>query len=98
MLFADLKLRPEAETLVNEHANPTNADLGKAVFQETDVAEWKQLERMFSVVKDHFGGVDIVVPGAGVYEPVCLHSTLFNNAGINIYVGLVQLLVSSWKS
>jgi 3-hydroxybutyrate dehydrogenase len=55
---------------VNEHTNPAKAELGKAAFQETDVTEWKQLERMFSVAETHFGAVDIVVPGAGVYEPV----------------------------
>lgn len=73
VLFADLKLRPEAERIVTEHANPTNAAVGQAAFQETDVTEWKQLERMFSVAGSYFGGVDIVVPGAGVYEPVNLH-------------------------
>lgn len=70
MLFADLKLRPEAEQVVKEHTNPSNTDLGKALFQETDVTEWKHLERMFSVAEARFGTIDIVVPGAGVYEPV----------------------------
>lgn len=57
---------------MNEFANPTNADHGKAIFQETDVTEWKQLERMFSVAEACYGAIDIVVPGAGVYEPVTL--------------------------
>lgn len=70
MLFADLKLRPEAEQVVKEHTNPSNAGLGKAAFQETDVTEWKHLERMFFVAESRFGSIDIVVPGAGVYEPV----------------------------
>jgi 3-hydroxybutyrate dehydrogenase len=70
VLFADLKLRPEAEAVLSEYANSTNADRGKAAFQETDVTEWKQLERMFSVAESHYGAIDIVVPGAGVYEPV----------------------------
>jgi len=50
--------------------------LGRAAFQRTDVSVWKQLERMFDVAQDHFGGtgVDIVVPGAGIYEPVSCHS------------------------
>lgn len=78
VLFADLKLRPEAEIVVNEHANSAKAELGKAAFQETDVTEWKQLERMFSVAESHFGAVDIVVPGAGVYEPVDLHCPILN--------------------
>ncbi|KIN06255.1 hypothetical protein OIDMADRAFT_190292 [Oidiodendron maius Zn] len=69
VLFADLKLRPEAEAVVNEFSNPTNADHGEAIFQETDVTEWKQLELMFSVAEARYGAIDIVVPGAGVYEP-----------------------------
>jgi 3-hydroxybutyrate dehydrogenase len=66
-------LRKEAEEIVNEHANPTNPDMGKAAFQETDVSKWKQLERMFAAAESHFGSVDIVVPGAGIYEPVGLN-------------------------
>ncbi|KAM0800463.1 hypothetical protein BDR22DRAFT_250420 [Usnea florida] len=41
----------------------------KAVFQTTDVRDWQHLERMFHVASRHFGAVDIVCPGAGVYEP-----------------------------
>jgi 3-hydroxybutyrate dehydrogenase len=55
---------------VDAHTAPKNADLGRAAFQETDVTEWKQLERMFQTALSHFGDIDIVVPGAGVYEPV----------------------------
>jgi 3-hydroxybutyrate dehydrogenase len=67
-----LKLRQEAEAVVKEFTNPTNVDHGKAIFQETDVTEWKQLELMFSVAEARYGAIDIVVPGAGVYEPVAL--------------------------
>lgn len=72
VLFADMALRKEAEESVRKHANSSTSGLGKAVFQKTDVTEWKQLERMFSAAKTNFGssGADIVVPGAGVYEPV----------------------------
>jgi 3-hydroxybutyrate dehydrogenase len=66
-------LRKEAEEIVTEHANPTNPDIGKATFQETDVSEWKQLERMFEAAESHFGSIDVVVPGAGIYEPVGLN-------------------------
>jgi 3-hydroxybutyrate dehydrogenase len=67
VVIADLALRPEAQALVAEYPGGEGA---KAVFQKTDVADWKQLERMFEVVTEHFGGADIVCPGAGVYEPV----------------------------
>ena len=40
-----------------------------AVFQKTDVTDWAQLSQIFEVAKQHFGSVDIVCPGAGVYEP-----------------------------
>ncbi|RAL61789.1 hypothetical protein DID88_002852 [Monilinia fructigena] len=33
------------------------------------VTEWAQLDRMFEVAIEQFGGADIVCPGAGVYEP-----------------------------
>jgi 3-hydroxybutyrate dehydrogenase len=71
VLFADLALRKEAEESVKKHANSGDV-LGRAAFQKTDVSEWKQLERMFEVAEMEFGGTgaDIVVPGAGVYEPV----------------------------
>lgn len=75
VLFADLKLRKEAEDVVKEHMAPKNAKLGKAAFQETDVSEWKHLERMFKVAESIFGRIDIVVPGAGIYEPVSFRSS-----------------------
>jgi NAD(P)-dependent dehydrogenase (short-subunit alcohol dehydrogenase family) len=61
-----LGLRPEAQELVDKFSsgNP------RAVFLRTDVTVWKQLEQMFVVAEKEFGEVDIVCPGAGVYEPV----------------------------
>ncbi|MCJ1372094.1 hypothetical protein MMC20_003315 [Loxospora ochrophaea] len=70
VLFADLALRPEAEELVSNHSSGSQSS-PKAVFQRTDVREWQQLERMFQVADEQFGGADIVCPGAGVYEPPC---------------------------
>lgn len=43
----------------------------RAIFQRTDVTVWKQLEAMFEVAEKEFGDIDIVCPGAGIYEPVC---------------------------
>ena len=68
VLIADLSLRPEAKVLVDEHSSGA----ARAVFQETDVTDWLQLERMFEVAEKEFGEIDIVCPGAGVFEPVCL--------------------------
>lgn len=64
VLFADIKLTSEAEKAVEQYqAEP------KAVFQKTDVSSWPDLERMFKTAIVHFGEVDIVCPGAGVFEP-----------------------------
>ncbi|KAJ6022231.1 hypothetical protein N7540_007735 [Penicillium herquei] len=65
VLIADLTLRPEAKVLVEKHSSGP----ARAVFQETDVSDWTQLERMFEVAEREFGEIDIVCPGAGVYEP-----------------------------
>jgi len=73
VLFADLALRPEAQELVSNHSNASQSS-AKAIFQQTDVRDWQQLERMFHVASEEFGDVDIVCPGAGVYEPVCSQS------------------------
>jgi len=66
VIFADLALRPEAKEVVDAHQNGSP----RAVFQQTDVTDWPQLERMFEVAEKEFGSADIVCPGAGVYEPV----------------------------
>jgi NAD(P)-dependent dehydrogenase (short-subunit alcohol dehydrogenase family) len=66
VLIADLALRPEAQVLADRHQNGP----GRIVFQETNVTDWVQLERMFEVAEREFGRIDIVCPGAGIYEPV----------------------------
>jgi 3-hydroxybutyrate dehydrogenase len=65
VLFADLALRPEAQDLVSKYTSTPN----KAVFQKTDVTSWPDLDAMFAAAIDHFGDIDIVCPGAGVFEP-----------------------------
>lgn len=67
VLFADLSLRPEAKATISKYSSGSP----RAVFQKTDVVQWPELERMFVVAEREFGkGVDLVVPGAGIYEPV----------------------------
>jgi 3-hydroxybutyrate dehydrogenase len=70
VLFADLALRPEAQKLLDAHSGAVEGK-GRAAFQQTDVTDWKHLERMFGRAEEEFGEIDIVCPGAGVYEPVC---------------------------
>jgi NAD(P)-dependent dehydrogenase (short-subunit alcohol dehydrogenase family) len=64
--MADLPLRPEAKTLLSQYQTSTP----RAVFLETDVTSWPALERMFDTAASEFGGLDILYPGAGVYEPL----------------------------
>jgi 3-hydroxybutyrate dehydrogenase len=71
VVFADIALRPEAEAVLAQY--PLSSSGAKAVFQKTDVTDWAQLDAMFEVAVKHFGGADIVCPGAGVYEPVRIH-------------------------
>jgi NAD(P)-dependent dehydrogenase (short-subunit alcohol dehydrogenase family) len=72
VVFADLSLRPEAQKVVDAHQTQCGTE-GRAIFQKTDVRDWVQLKGMFKTAETEFGEVDIVCPGAGVYEPVCAH-------------------------
>jgi 3-hydroxybutyrate dehydrogenase len=65
VLIADLGLRPEAEQLIHQYKDKT-----RAVFHKCDVTEWSQLDQLLDVAHKEFGQVDIVCPGAGVFEPV----------------------------
>lgn len=71
VLIADLALRPEAQVVVDKYS--TASSRPRAVFQKTDVIDWKQLEQMIEVAEREFGEIDIVCPGAGIYEPVRLN-------------------------
>ncbi|EXJ80325.1 3-hydroxybutyrate dehydrogenase [Capronia coronata CBS 617.96] len=65
VLFSDLALRPEAEDLVYQYQSTAN----KGLFQKTDVTSWPDLNAMFKTAQEAFGSIDIVCPGAGVFEP-----------------------------
>lgn len=65
VLLADLSLRPEAQHLLTQY----NSGTPRAVFQQTDVTVWNQLERMFAKATREFSSIDIVCPGAGIYDP-----------------------------
>lgn len=65
MLIADIGLRPESEKLLAEYSDKSP----RAVFQKTDVVSWADLDAMFDAALKNFGQIDIVCPGAGVFEP-----------------------------
>lgn len=67
VLLADLSLRPEAEALLSQYSGQNNSP--RAVFCKTDVTSWPALTHMFNTAISSFGSVDIVCPGAGIYEP-----------------------------
>ncbi|PNS19109.1 Carbonyl reductase family member 4 [Sphaceloma murrayae] len=68
VVFADLSLRPEAQKVVDRFVADQDGK-PRAVFVKTDVTHWDQLETMFKVADEEFGGADIVCPGAGIFEP-----------------------------
>jgi len=69
VIIADLALKPEAEGLLAA-AHPDDA---RCVFKPTDVTNWDALSSLFTFARTEGlgdnGCPDIVVPGAGVYEP-----------------------------
>lgn len=71
VIIGDLTLHPEAEHLVSKYSASSGG--ARVVFQQMDVTDWTQLENLFEVATDQFGGADIVCPGAGVFEPVGYH-------------------------
>lgn len=74
VLLADLKLRPEAQELVEQYQQQQHADKkttksARAVFHRTDATKWSDLASAFEAAEKEFGAYDIVCPGAGVFEP-----------------------------
>ena len=68
MLLADIVLRPEAQKLVEIHTEKPTGE-PRAIYVKTDVADWKQLKRVFETADREFSAIDIVCPGAGIFEP-----------------------------
>jgi NAD(P)-dependent dehydrogenase (short-subunit alcohol dehydrogenase family) len=68
VLIADVALRPEAQSVVDEHS-AKSGHKPRAIFLKTDVTQWNQLSAMFETAYHEFGDVHIVCPGAGVFEP-----------------------------
>jgi len=64
VVLADLSLRPEAQALVEKYKS-----LPRAMFHKTDVKDWSQLSKLFSTTTAEFDSLDLVCPGAGVFEP-----------------------------
>jgi NAD(P)-dependent dehydrogenase (short-subunit alcohol dehydrogenase family) len=70
VLIGDLALRPEAEELLSQYPHPSSSP-GKpsVLFHRTNVTSWKDLSSLWEKAVSTFPTVDIVVPGAGIFEP-----------------------------
>jgi 3-hydroxybutyrate dehydrogenase len=69
VLIADLSLRPEAQGFINSTTSAgTSSTIARAVFEKCDVTSWTQLQHALDATERAFGAIDIVCPGAGVFE------------------------------
>ncbi|KAI0467414.1 short chain dehydrogenase [Xylaria cf. heliscus] len=69
VVIGDLALRPEAKELISQYPYKEGSTGPSAIFHQTDVTSWPQLSSLFDKCISAFGRVDIIVPGAGVFEP-----------------------------
>lgn len=68
-MIGDLALRAESEATLAEYPHPAADGAASAAFHKTDVVDWAQLSSLFEQTLATFGRVDIVVNGAGIFEP-----------------------------
>ncbi|KAK7402832.1 hypothetical protein QQX98_011424 [Neonectria punicea] len=80
VMIADLKLTPDAEALIARYASQ-DATAPSVDFHQTDISDWAQISTLWEKTLETFGRIDIVVNGAGVYEPPS--STFWNVPGIS---------------
>ncbi|KIW90156.1 uncharacterized protein Z519_08799 [Cladophialophora bantiana CBS 173.52] len=88
VVVVDLGLRPEAEEVVRH----SSSGPVKAKFIKTDVTKWDQLQASFDFTMKEFGRLDIVVPGAGVFEPPWSNFWHFNTGKDTIASSSYQTL------
>lgn len=68
ILIADLRLHNSATAWISTLDSDKKPQV---VFRETDVTKWSQLESLFDVYEEQFGGTPyLVCTAAGLYEPV----------------------------
>lgn len=80
--MADLRLRPEAEETLRQYQHPrTEAGAASAIFHQTDLCDWSQINSLWNSALKTFGRVNLVVNGAGLYEPP--FSDFWNPPGIS---------------
>ena len=69
--IGDIGLQPGAEELLRQypHTAGSNSKKPAAIFHKTDVSSWPQLSSLWARATSAFPTVDIVCPGAGIFEP-----------------------------
>ncbi|KAH0521920.1 hypothetical protein TsFJ059_005850 [Trichoderma semiorbis] len=100
VLIGDLGLRPEAQELLKQYphdpSKSPSASRPSALFKKTDVRSWPQLTELTRTAEAAFPQVDIVVPGAGVFDPKW--SSLLGAAKVVHPIRLSQLAIAHWTS
>lgn len=85
VVLADLKLRPEAQATLDQYPSPSpasNSGGAFAAFHRTDMANWNDISSLWEASLKHFSGrVDVVVNGAGIFEPPS--SSFWNPPGVS---------------
>ncbi|PHH90818.1 hypothetical protein CDD83_2572 [Cordyceps sp. RAO-2017] len=71
VMIGDLQLQPEAEELLKQYPYPSQDGKPSALFRRTDVVSWPQLSALWRAALEAFPTVDILVPGAGLFDPPC---------------------------
>ncbi|KAB8364858.1 hypothetical protein FH972_024719 [Carpinus fangiana] len=65
VIIADLALTSDAQDVVKRKGAKA-----RAAFIKVDVTDWVQLQAAFEFALKEFGSLDLVCPGAGIFEPV----------------------------
>ncbi|KAF4900680.1 L-rhamnose 1-dehydrogenase [Colletotrichum viniferum] len=69
VIFADIALRPEAEELIAKYSHPSKDEPPSAVYHKMDQSNWAQVSETWEFAIKTFGRVDLLCPGAGIWEP-----------------------------
>ncbi|CAJ2500442.1 Uu.00g032950.m01.CDS01 [Anthostomella pinea] len=66
---SDIALRPEAEETLSRFPHPPKDGSPSAVFHQMDQSDWSQISETWDFALRTFGRVDLLCPGAGIWEP-----------------------------
>ncbi|KAJ9143418.1 Short chain dehydrogenase [Pleurostoma richardsiae] len=81
VIFADIALRPESEATIAKFPHPSKDGAPSAIFHQTDQSDWSQVSATWEFALKTFGRVDLLCPGAGIWEPPT--SSFWHSPGIS---------------